>query len=164
MAPIAIGKIPSVFIFDSFSENCDLTSSNHCFRTVFFHNAYLMYCIACIGDRYLFLWFYGWLSYPNNTYVLFLAQHELHELGHFLAQFTKNSLPKIKNSPFLITNRNFYPKPKVIYTKYSKHWLYIVAHTIECVCSKMNNSWFNPWFSFYFSTLYPAPYIEWFMC
>ena len=108
-----IRQEPSVFIFDSFSENCDLTSSNHCFRTVFFHNAYLMYCIACIGDRYLFLWFYGWLSYPNNTYVLFLAQHELHELGHFLAQFTKNSLPKIKNSPFLITNRNFYPKPQI---------------------------------------------------
>ena len=47
---------------------------------------------------------------------------------------------------------------KVIYTKYSKHWLYTVAHTIECVCSKINNSWFNPWFTFYFSSLYPAPY------
>ena len=35
---------------------------------------------------------------------------------------------------------------KVIDTKYSKHWPYTVAHTIECVCSKMNNSWFNPWF------------------
>ena len=53
---------------------------------------------------------------------------------------------------------------KVICTKYSKHWLYTVAHTIECVCSKMNNSWFNPWFSFYFSSLYPAPYIKRYMC
>ena len=53
---------------------------------------------------------------------------------------------------------------KVIYTKYSKHWLYTVAHTIDCVCSKINNSWFNPWFSFYFSSLCPAPYIEWYMC
>ena len=53
---------------------------------------------------------------------------------------------------------------KVIYTKYSKHWLYTVTHTIECVCSKINNSWFNPWFSFYFSSLYPAPHIEWYMC
>ena len=53
---------------------------------------------------------------------------------------------------------------KVIYTKYSKHWLYTVAHTIECVCSKMNNSWFNPWFSFYISSLCPAPYIEWYIC
>ena len=29
---------------------------------------------------------------------------------------------------------------KVIYTKYSKHLLYTVAHTIDYVCSKMNNS------------------------
>ena len=50
----------------------------------------------------------------------------------------------------------FHMLTKVIYTKYSKHWLYTVAHTIECVCSKMNNSWFNPWFSFYFSSLCPA--------
>ena len=53
---------------------------------------------------------------------------------------------------------------KVIYTKYSKHWLYTVAHTIECVCSRMNNSWFNPWFLFYFLSLCSAPYIEWCMC
>ena len=33
---------------------------------------------------------------------------------------------------------------KVIETKYSKHWPYTVAHTFECVCSKINNSWFNP--------------------
>ena len=25
---------------------------------------------------------------------------------------------------------------KVIYTKYSKHWTYTVAHTIDCVCIK----------------------------
>ena len=30
---------------------------------------------------------------------------------------------------------------KVIYTKYSKHLLYTVAQTIDCVCSRMNNSW-----------------------
>ena len=53
---------------------------------------------------------------------------------------------------------------KVIDTKYSKHWLYTVAHIFDCVCSKINNSWFNPWFSFYFSSLFPAPYIEWYMC
>ena len=28
---------------------------------------------------------------------------------------------------------------KVIYPKYSKHWLYTVAHTIGCVWSKMRN-------------------------
>ena len=35
---------------------------------------------------------------------------------------------------------------KVIYTKYSKHWPYTVAHTLDCVCSEMNNPWFKPWF------------------
>jgi hypothetical protein len=53
---------------------------------------------------------------------------------------------------------------KVTYTKYSKHEPYTVAHTFDCVCSKINNSWFNPWLSFYFSSLYPAPYIELYLC
>ena len=33
--------------------------------------------------------------------------------------------------------------PKVIYPKYSKHWLYNVAHTIDCLCSKMLNHGLN---------------------
>ena len=28
---------------------------------------------------------------------------------------------------------------KVIYTKYSKHCPYTVAHTLKCVCSKINH-------------------------
>ena len=32
---------------------------------------------------------------------------------------------------------------KVIYPKYSKHWSYTVAHTINCVCSKMLNHSLN---------------------
>ena len=43
-----------------------------------------MYCIACIGDRYLF---YGFMVdfhiQIQNEYILFLAQHELQELGQF---------------------------------------------------------------------------------
>ena len=31
---------------------------------------------------------------------------------------------------------------KVIYSKYFKHWLPTVVHTIDCVCSK---SWFKSW-------------------
>ena len=30
---------------------------------------------------------------------------------------------------------DFNTKPKVIYLKYSKHWPYTVAHTIDCVCA-----------------------------
>ena len=33
----------------------------------------------------------------------------------------------------------FSVKPKVIYTKCSKHEPYTVAYTFDCVCSKMNN-------------------------
>ena len=32
---------------------------------------------------------------------------------------------------------------KVIYSKYSKHWPYTVAYTIDCVCSKMLNHGLN---------------------
>ena len=32
---------------------------------------------------------------------------------------------------------------KVIHPKYSKHWPYTVAHTIDCVCSKMLNHGLN---------------------
>ena len=32
-----------------------------------------------------------------------------------------------------------------IYPKYSKHWPYTVAHTIDCVCSKMLNHGLNHW-------------------
>ena len=32
---------------------------------------------------------------------------------------------------------------KVIHTKYSKHWPYTVAHTIDCVCIKMLNHGLN---------------------
>ena len=34
---------------------------------------------------------------------------------------------------------NFRIEDKVIYTKYSKHCPYTVAHTFECVCSKINH-------------------------
>ena len=34
---------------------------------------------------------------------------------------------------------------KVIYPKYSKQFALILAHTIDCVCSKMFKSWFKSW-------------------
>ena len=63
-----------------------------------------------------------------------------------------------------MTQGSFFISGKGIDTKYSKHWPYTVAHTFDCVCSKINNSWFNQWFSFYCLSLYPAPYIEWYIC
>ena len=48
---------------------------------------------------------------------------------------------------------------KVIYHKYSKHWPYTVAHTIDCVCSKMSNHglFLSPF------KLIPCP-IHWIVC
>ena len=52
---------------------------------------------------------------------------------------------------------------KVIYTKYSKHWPYTVAHTIDYVCNEMNNPWFNPWFNILLFKPIPCP-IHWIVC
>ena len=49
---------------------------------------------------------------------------------------------------------------KVIYPKYSKYWPYTVAHTIDCVCSKILNHGLNHFQAY---TL-PRPYIELYMC
>ena len=37
----------------------------------------------------------------------------------------------------------FAPDAKVIYPKYSKQWLSTVAHTIDCVCSRILNHGLN---------------------
>ena len=46
---------------------------------------------------------------------------------------------------------------KVIYPKYSKHWPYTVAHTIDCVCSKMLNYGLNHGLFLSFFKLIPCP-------
>ena len=46
-----------------------------------------------------------------------------------------NTLRDLYDSLFLKIAENQFPaQGKAIYTKYSKHWPYTVAHTIECVC------------------------------
>ena len=50
------------------------------------------------------------------------------------------------------------------YIHYSKHWPYTVAYTIDCVWSNMLNHGLNHGFFFHFSSLYPAPYIELYVC
>ena len=52
---------------------------------------------------------------------------------------------------------------KVIYSKYSKHWPYTVAHTIDCVCRKMLNHGLKFKSCFFFHSLFtliPCP-IHW---
>ena len=52
---------------------------------------------------------------------------------------------------------------KVIHTKYSKHWAYTVAHTIDCVCIKMLNHGLNHGLFISLFKLH-APCIELYMC
>ena len=52
-------------------------------------------------------------------------------------------------------------KTKVIHPKYAKHWPYTVAHTIDCVCSKMfNHGLFLSLFKF-FGRKYILNWINW---
>ena len=57
----------------------------------------------------------------------------------------------------------FHVSFKVIETKYSKHWPYIVAQTFDCVCSKINNSWFKSMIFILLFKLMPCP-IHWMVC
>ena len=51
----------------------------------------------------------------------------------------------------------FHVGGKVIYTKYSKHCPYTVAHTIDCVYSKMLNYGLNHGLFLSFFKLIPCP-------
>ena len=52
---------------------------------------------------------------------------------------------------------HIWPMSKVIYPKYSKHWPYTVAHTIDCVCSKMLNHGLNHGLFLSIFKLIPCP-------
>ena len=56
----------------------------------------------------------------------------------------------------------FVPKPKVIYTKYSKHCPSTVAHTIDCMCSKINHGLNHGFFLSLFKLIL-CP-IHWIVC
>ena len=53
---------------------------------------------------------------------------------------------------------------KVIHTKYSKHCPSTVAHTFECVCSKINHGFNHGLFISLLKHILSAPYIELYMC
>ena len=52
---------------------------------------------------------------------------------------------------------------KVIHTKHFKHWPYTVAHTFECVCSKILNNGLNHGFFLLLFKLISCP-INWIAC
>ena len=56
---------------------------------------------------------------------------------------TRNSSYRLQLKLFVVGNLGFHAVSKVIHPKYSKHWLYTVAHIIDCVCSKILNHGLN---------------------
>ena len=66
----------------------------------------------------------------------------------------------------ILLSKLFWPTVKAINPKYSKHWPYTVASTIDCGCHKMLNHGLNHglYFSLFKLIPYPAPYIELYMC
>ena len=67
---------------------------------------------------------------------------------------------QVKFHPWVKLDILFHMPGKVIYTKYSKHWPYTVAHTFECVCSKMLNHGLNHGFFLSLFKLISCP-IHW---
>ena len=64
------------------------------------------------------------------------------DLGHLFAdcnyKFTLKTVVMLAYQ-MIETIEFIHSKGKVIYPKYSKHQLYTVGHTIDCVCSKLLN-------------------------
>ena len=65
-------------------------------------------------------------SYKDSTLIMQLLRDNL-------TLWTSDMQTEGKIADF---DNKLQPKGKVIYPKYSKHWLSSVAHTIDCVCSK----------------------------
>ena len=89
-----------------------------------------------------------------NGVKVFIKSH----LSRFLytCDFMRNFPPK-NNSKVCFWK--FEVVCKVIYPKYSKHWPYTMAYTIDCVCSKiLNHGLFHSLFK-----LIPCP-IHWIVC
>ena len=73
----------------------------------------------------------------NESTIPIMAQPTSPDSLVFNERLVYSPFLQIRGHPFKTSGnfQDFDPYPKVIYTKCSKHWLYTVAHTIECVCS-----------------------------
>ena len=153
--------------FHTTSQCIEKTSQYH---KIYWYKNYMTYSIGCVSKVILVnaysICFFKFCHLKFLTIVkLFCPLSNI--LPGCAISFTYSNLFEAMQKD-LSCAKLFDCGPKIFWTsrwnrhRYSKHWPY--THTIECVCSKINSSWFNPWFSFYFSSLYPAPYIEWYMC
>ena len=96
--------------------------------------------------------FFERLQYYLSTFNLFWS-HSINSI-HFVGVQLQGKGGKV---------HIFCVSTKVIYTKYSKHWPYTVAHAIDCVCLNVK-SWFKSWvFPFTFQA-YTLPHTLNCMC
>ena len=85
------------------------------------------------------LYFFFLLFFTEDQFFIFSTPHSNQRL------LDGKKYPHLKELTLLLGTihilrkhifRIFDPPSKVIDTKYSKHWPYTVAHTIDCVCRK----------------------------
>ena len=82
------------------------------------------------------------------SYLLFAQSTTTYILGEIIRGYWKQNREKMLSMSIL---------------KYSKHWPYAVAHTIDCVCSTMLNHGLNHGLFLSLFKLIPCP-IHWIVC
>jgi hypothetical protein len=87
--------------------------------------------------------------------------HTVYTVGVYIL-FQKVFWPSVRKK-FPNDRKKTQTSVKVIYPKYSKHWPYTVASTIDCGCSKMLNHGLNHGFFLSLFKLIPCP-INWIVC
>jgi hypothetical protein len=108
---------------------------------------------------YFFFWnmWKGWLILSNMRWKICEKYCQLFETHFFTYSIIMKSWFNQENYKNYL---NFDLLSKVIYPKYSKHWPYTVAHTIDCVYSKMLNHGWNHGLFLSLFKLIPCP-IHW---
>ena len=78
-----------------------------------------------------------------NIFLLFKSFPMLKKFRWFFLGFTQSTYPKYQNQKQFFSKiiRKIFTCFKFFW--YSKHWPYTVAHTIDCLCSKMLNHGLN---------------------
>ena len=75
----------------------------------------------------------------SRNVIIFTHMHHLHFACHHDPPSRYIRVRWVMKFPI----REYKIRSKVIYPKYSKHWLSTVAHTIDCVCIKILNHGLN---------------------
>ena len=102
--------------------------------------------------------------FRNNFFTISVSEKIANRFWWFNFFYLETDIPpKDKKLSYIFVGSKksniFHTSSKVIYPKYSKHWLYTVAHTIDCVCSKMLNHGLNHGLLLSLFKLIPCPIV-----